>query len=334
MRSLRLCLETIDEYAFDDDEINHKVWSWMTVVLHRSRLRTFSLTGIELPETPISALQELHGNTLMRLKLEVNEHTVQTVKVISMLPSLQSLDISFNSPSPSEVHFKDIPPLCMPSVEYLRWEWRILRERSSINRNAGLHYLAQCRFSHTCKFNIYSNGSDPNEAAILNPLFLSHHSRLVAIRSQVPATSSILQYSAIVHFKDCEPTPHPNLFDTADLPPTIVFSYWLGYKGDRKIDNTWNILNILTKSNHTYNTALVFKITWPGSLSSFKWASILEPIPLSQDESEVIVKMLQYTKVLAPKGITICDATGSTLKDVEISKPTASIAEVVQKTED
>jgi hypothetical protein len=277
---------------------------WATVLLTRSsRLQEFILNGACIQDGAAVTLVDILGAKLTTLKISLDCQGLHVLKMLPTMVALRSLSLVITTEWESDtarLSLTDIAPLIMPNLTSLAWKWWDIH--SSVQ---GLQYLAACRFDSSCRFVICFREVSALQMAMLNPLFLSHHSHYVSLMNPVSSSTALFAQSRSVCFNSL--LPPSNLFQTAVLPPFLSFVLYR----PAQVDELWPILDVLVKATVAHNTFVYIcaAVRWSKhtKATAFLWERDPD-FPLHEKDLIMTMRLIQYSRILARKGVTLADS--------------------------
>jgi hypothetical protein len=264
----------------------------------------------------MACLLDRSRDTLRHLSLNVSSMNVHSINLIHRFAELRYLSFSFNFCGRDVLDllpdFTGISPLMLPNVALFEWDWISISLVSTHPHQDDLvrrahRYLGTCQFNDSCNFNIIMYGKETDYVVELDPLFVKHCSALIRIEGDInfPPNSAIFRQAREVHFDDC--LPPPQVFDTPRLPDRIVLNLENEYIWEP--EKLYDVLDVLVESKHLHKTCLqICALLEPVSGKiEFQWDWAPRDMRMGPEYIEMCMRLAQYARLLAPKGITIAD---------------------------
>lgn len=282
----------------------------MTVVFMHCRLREFHLrdaNGMAFRMGPLAALAGISRDTLTSISVPL-DNCQDSLHIISRIHSLRSLDITMiGFPT-----FNHDSKLIMPNLSNFNFKWLRVANGPEVFHMM-LEMLSASRFDDRCRIALqFRMKISASLTRVLDPIFRNHHSDLLELYFEGDFHSqAVFENARRVVFGHIPPAH--NFFDLPRLPAVIVFR--LGE--EHAVQRLWGVLDVLVANPHAYATCIqVFAcIQWSDSAVEpvhFTWDCPLET--QSPQNMHMTLKLMRYSRSLAPKGIVLADSDGVALE--------------------
>jgi hypothetical protein len=288
----------------------------LSTILLRSHLQAVVFRGLGIHDDLASYLLYSSKYTLRHMETDIENQCLSILGLAPQFTNLNSLALTTDFyysvkkfPAPTlSTDFREMSPLHIPTVRRFVFLWD--RPSWSIPARGLLVYIGAARFAITCELDIRISNVDidPSLSAALDPLFVHHRSRKVAldINPMILPSTSFLSNSKHVTFLSML---DEQLFDTVSVLPEKTVIQDCGSP-----EGLWPIFKSLLQNPSSFSTGI--QIKEDDELVDFTrnyW---------DDDESCAIVgQILFYAVRLAPKGINIIDRNGLTWRPCELLGP-------------
>lgn len=290
----------------------------LVVLFTRARLEHFvGGLGTFIREGTIACLLYQSKDTLSSLKIGVDSRNIRILHILPHMAQLSRLELHFSLFDKMDFlpDMAQVPPLVMPHVFHLGWRWDmddylIDQERRGVDKV--MQYLASCQFGLACEFALEFYNTLPRHLEMLNPLFCRHHSSNVILHLhntyEIPVTSDIFKHSQAVHLMNCKPPSQ--IFAAERLPEDI--SLRPPSDGDWEPEELYDMFEALVQSKYSHKTRIQLHACTTDD-APFRWDWAPQDPEITDEYRDMCMKLVQYARVLAPKGIRIADTNMKTL---------------------
>jgi hypothetical protein len=280
-----------------DDAAPAAFWESIHTILSMvSRLRLF-ISCVTMSASVLVAITHKSRDTLR--SLQISTDAVGSLKALRFLRVLEDLKVNLNPHGP---HAETVPAwtLSIPTLRAFEFEFEGPAVSSALVQWLGASRVHPAATS----LSLVLPSLLPETSLLLAPLFERHRFQTVRIRGEVGPLRALFASADEVHLDGC--VPPPALFETkGPIPSDIYIHAWVLHR-PAHYTALWAALDALLDTHPAVGSTVSTRIHLCGEGEhSFRWKP---STPVSNAQTQLIVKMLGYALSLSPRGIAILDS--------------------------
>jgi hypothetical protein len=285
---------------------------------------TSHLRALDLPEPVgpthasgpmvLSMLRDIAGPLLVRLKLELQVHQIESWTPLGDMPNLRMLFLTIRGALGESARisaWNAMPPLLLSKLVFLIWETYIMDRTEN---SAALAFLSRCRFISLQDFRIRFWNVVFGDEDHLRQFFV-HHPNITSVRFDSDALISTVMEAVLPRIKAHQVSLGyiPEDVGIIHLLSTTVQELFLGIDYSAPLDDLWRLLRDL---HEIYDTSIRYVVIEaqegddiPGPVT---WG--LMRTLLSSDEEhnmDWLARLVGHAWRLQEKGIDVLDEYGN-----------------------